>query len=719
MILSSLSQSLRELILNRRSKAFAVVASLLIVAAATAGVAGALSWSHPLAWRVQVVFGRLLAGQFSEIPVLQFLRWLQPGSPVYLEELAISKNVNAGVRNLLKDPAQAEAGREIFQARCSHCHGADAKGGNAPNLLQSLGDLTDWGFLSTVKWGRTGTAMIAQVLPDKEIWQIHAYLRQQRREAVLADARAAGSRSAGAVNVTNAALDKAEQHPNDWLTYAGNYAGHRHSALAQVNRDNVRDIRVSWVAQLMPSKKPLAATPIVAGGMMFVSEAPDGVVAMDAKTGKVLWRYRRPLNADKLALCCGAFNRGVAVLGSKVFVATLDAYLVAIDALTGQRLWETKVAEAKDGYSMTGAPLVIGDQLIVGVAGAEFGIRGFVAAYSAEDGRQTWQFDCVPARGAPGNDTWGGDSWKTGGVSTWTTGAYDKELDLIYWTTGNPWPPLNTESRPGDNLYSNSLVALERKTGKLRWYYQFTPSDSHDWDAAQQPVLADITWNGKLVPALLQANRNAFYYALDRRTGEFLYAKAFVKQTWAAGFDRKGRPTRRAEAEPSREGTLVWPWMHGGTNWWAPSYDARRRLQYVPSVDAATLYFKGTAEYKPGVMDLGGTTRLAVNQPAVMSIKAIDADTGTVRWETRLDRGDFHQFSRIAGLLSTDGGVVFGGFEDRLVALDADNGNELWHFPHGGLVNAGPATYAIDGVQYVAYVAGNSIFAFTLPPARK
>ena len=658
-----------------------------------------------------------VTGDFTEIPLMQFLAWIRPGSRVYLEELSVSKSVPASVKNRLSEPADLKAGQNLFQNQCSHCHGTEAKGGNAPNLLKAVGELTDWGFLSTVKWGRNGTAMRAQDLSDQQIWQVHAFLKSERY--VAADDPVQSSRGGTvALNVSAEDIDSAHSRPDEWLTYAGNYAGHRHSSLAQINRSNVKDIRVSWVAQLQPSKKPLAASPIVAGGLMFVSEAPGGVVAIDVRNGRVVWRFSRPIDAAKLSLCCGAFNRGVAVLGTRVFVATLDSYLVALDASSGRKLWETKVAEAEHGYSMTGAPLVIGDRLVVGVAGAEYGIKGFIAAFSADDGRLSWKFECIPESGAPGAETWAGSSGKTGGASTWTTGAYDKALDVIYWTTGNPWPPLNSEARAGDNLYSNSLVALDRKTGKLLWHYQFTPADMLDWDATQQPVLAEISWKGKPVPVVLQANRNAFYYAIDRRNGEFLFAKPFVKQTWSAGFDPKGRPLRRPEAEPSKQGTLVWPWMHGGTNWWAPSFDAKRGLHFVATVDAATLYFKGDGAYKRGEMVLGGTTRLAENQPTVMAIKAIDSETGAVRWTSRLDQGDFHQFSRIAGLLSTDGDLVFGGYEDHLVALDADNGKELWRFMHGGLVNAAPATYRIDGAQYVAYVAGNSVFSFALPSTK-
>lgn len=698
----------------RRSKALVVMVSLVMALAAMGTVA--YSSSYSFAWRAQILFERF-GGDFAEIPLLQFVAWLKPGSPVYLEELSISRNVAASVKHRPIDVEGIGAGRTLFQNQCSHCHGADAKGGNAPNLLLALGHLTDWTFLSTVKWGRTGTGMQAQPVTDEQIWQLHAYLEAEK-SAAADDPAVSQSARAAAVAVTADALLSADKRPEQWLTYAGNYAGHRHSTLDQISRSNVQRMGVAWVAQMMPSRRPLAATPIVAGGLMFVSEAPDGVAALDAKTGRLVWRFTRPMDGAKLSLCCGAFNRGVAVLGNRVFVATLDSFLVAIDAATGRKVWESKVAEARDGYSMTGAPLVIGDSVVVGVAGAEFGIRGFIASFSAQDGKLNWRFDCVPEPGTPGAETWSGNSGKTGGASTWNTGAYDEALDLIYWTTGNPWPLFSPDTRTGDNLYSDSIVALDRKTGKLRWHYQFTPGDTHDWDSTQQPILTEIAWKGQKVPVVLQANRNAFYYALDRRTGEFLFAKPFVKQTWASGFDAKGRPTRRPEAEPSTKGTMVWPWMHGGTNWWAPSFDPKRKLHFVPSVDAATLYFKGDAVFKKGEMVLGGATRLATNQPAVMAIKAIDPETGEVRWQTRLDENNFQQYSRIAGLLSTDGDLVFGGFEDRLVALDADNGKELWHFQPGGLVNAPPITYAIDGVQYVAYVAGNAVLSFALPSAK-
>ena len=670
-----------------------------------------------LRWRAQVLWLKV-SGDLPAIPMAQLLAWMKPGSPVYLGALTEQPSPNASIRNLnAESPEYVKTGQLQYQRTCSHCHGGDAKGGSGPSLLAYVTRTTEWDFFATAKWGRTGTAMAAQAISDDQIWQVHSYLLSEARQ--WAKDTPAAKLAGRKIDVPYAKLAEAQKHPDEWLSYGGDLSAHRHSSLTQINRDNVGSLQVAWTAQLRPSTKPLSATPIATGGLIFVTEAPDGVLALDAKSGEVVWRYRREIDPSKLPLCCGAFNRGVAILGSRVFVATLDSHLIALDAASGRQLWDTQVADPAKGYSMTNAPLVTDGNLVVGVAGGEFGIRGFVASFSPETGKRLWQFEAIPGKGEPGNETWAGESWKTGGASTWATGVYDKELDLIYWTVGNPWPPLDTRVRAGDNLYSNSVVALDRKTGKLKWHYQFTPADTHDWDATQQMVIADIEWKGQKVPALIQANRNAFYYVLDRRDGRFLSATPFVKQTWATGFDAKGRPTRDPASEPSPKGTLTWPWMHGGTNWWSPSYDEKRKLHYVPTVDAATLYFSIDMSYQAATMTMGGTTRLATNQPAVMAVKAINPETGLARWTTRLDRGNFHQFSRIAGLLSTDGGLVFAGFEDRIFALDSDTGKELWQFSPGGLTNAGSATYMVDGVQYFTMIAGNVLFAFKVAPPRQ
>ena len=693
---------------SRRWTAFVLIGLI-------AGLAAIVTAVPTLSWRAKVV-GLKLTGKIPEIATTDLARWLLPGSSTYLGGLEMYPNVEAGVLNIWQDdPAYAKRGEEHFLRVCAACHGGNAQGGSAPNLLAFLSRSTDWSFFSTVKWGRKDSAMAAQPVAEREIWEIQAYLRTKTR----AWAREAAAHLAAAppkVDVPFSKLLNAADYPDEWLMYSGDMHAQRHSRLNQINRSNVHDLRVAWATQLRPATKPLSATPIVANGIMFVSEAPDGVVALDARDGRLLWRFSRSVDPSTLPVCCGAFNRGVAVLGSTVFVATLDSWLVALDAATGKSLWEVQVADQKEGYTMTSAPLVLDGLVVVGVAGGETGIRGFLAAFSATDGKRVWQFNTVPGPGEPGHETWAGDSWKTGGASTWSVGAYDPKLDILYWSTGNPWPPFDASSREGDNLYSNSIIALSPKTGKLLWHFQLTPADANDWDATQQIILADITWNGEKVPAALMASRNAFYYALDRRDGRFLYGKPFVKQTWAKGLDPKGRPIHDRSTVPSPQGTLVYPWLHGGTNWWPPTYDPKRKLHYVPTVDAATIYFRLEEKLKPGTMTMRGTTVLATNRPAVMAVKALDPDTGEAKWATRLDEGDFVQFARITGLLSTDGDIVFAGLMDRLSILDADTGAVLWKFRPGALVNAGPATYAIDGVQYFAVIAGNVLFTFSLPP---
>lgn len=667
-----------------------------------------------LKWRTSVI-GLKLSGRLPEVATTDLARWLMPKSPVYLALLAERPTAEAGIQNTWEDnPDYAKRGEKTFLRVCAQCHGGNGQGGSGPNLLDFISRSPDWKFFSTVKWGRPGTGMAAQTVEEREIWEVHAFLRTKTR-AWAKDAAAHLAANVPKVDVPFSKLLKAADHPEEWLMYSGDLLGQRHSRLSQINRSNVRDLKVAWATQLRPAVKPLAATPIVANGVMFVTEAPDGVVALDARDGRLLWRFTRPVDPSKLPVCCGAFNRGVAVLGSRVFVATLDSYLVALDTATGKKLWEVQVANEKEGYTMTTAPLVLDGMVVVGVAGGETGIRGFLAAYAADDGKRLWQFFTVPGPGEPGHETWEGDTWKAGGASTWSLGTYDPKLDILYWSTGNPWPPFDSSVRKGDNLYSNSIIALNPKTGKLLWHFQLTPADTHDWDATQQIILADITWKGENVPAVVMASRNAFYYALDRRNGKFLYGKPFVKQTWAKGLDEKGRPIRDPAADPSPQGTLVYPWLHGGTNWWPPSYDPKRRLHFVPTVDAATIYFRLDEKLVPGTMTMRGTTVLATNRPSVMAVKALDPNTGEAKWATRLDEGDFVQFARVTGLLSTDGDIVFAGLMDRLSILDADTGNVLWKFRPGALVNAGPATYSINGVQYFAVIAGNVLFAFSLP----
>ena len=352
-------------------------------------------------------------------------------------------------------------------------------------------------------------------------------------------------------------IRNAAKEPESWVTYSGNYSAHRFSPLSQIVPGNVDRLEVAWIYQI-PSQHKVETTPLVADGVMYISEPPSNVTALDLRTGRPLWSYRRRI-ADDMRVCCGQVNRGVALLGDLVYIGTVDAYLVALDARTGIPRWETKVAEYTTGHSVTVAPLAVKDKIVVGIAGGEYGIRGFLDAYDALTGKLAWRAWTIPGPGEPGNDSWSGESWKTGGAPTWVTGAYDPDLNLVYWGTGNPGPDWNGDVRKGDNLYSDSVLAIDADTGKLKWHFQFTPHDVHDWDANQVPVLMDGEIRGERRKLLITANRNAFYYALDRTSGQFLLAKPYVKQTWASGVDDRGRPIRLPNTAPTVEGTRVWP----------------------------------------------------------------------------------------------------------------------------------------------------------------
>ena len=700
---------------KNRMRAISRLALIGIACVAVLGVSAtvAIIASDAFAWRARVVGAKLL-GRFPEIPLAEFLKWLAPNSPVYLGDLSDNPNVVSAVQNLLSDRESVEKGAQLFGGLCAGCHGNNGRGKTGPDLVSSIGNKTDWVFFSAVKWGLPGTAMVAQPLADRQIWETHAYLKQLALESSAAKE---ASTLPGPISVDAASILASSRRPSEWLTFAGNYSGHRHSSLASISKRNVGELKVAWVAQLRSATEFLEASPIVASNLVFVTESPEGVVALDATTGRKVWQFRRPVRSG-LPVCCGSVNRGVAILDGSVLVATLDAHLVAVNASTGRKKWETKVADFREGYSMTGAPLALGDRVIVGVAGGEFGIRGFIAAYSVSDGRLLWKFNTVPGPGELGHDTWAGDSWKAGGAPTWSTGAYDAELNLLYWGVGNPAPPFLSKERAGANLFSNSVVALDAGSGQLRWHYQFTPADEHDWDSVQQPVLAEILWQGKPRPVLLWANRNGFFYALDRQTGKFLFAKPFAKQTWAAGVTPDGHPIPRPEASPSRNGSLVWPATGGATNWWPPSYDAARKLLYVPSLDAASIYFAGEARVEKNKrLFLGSTSVFAADESATASIKAIEAGTGNIRWATQLEHGpDITHV--IGGVLSTAGGVVFAGYHDEFLAFDSDTGRTLWRIRLGGRVNAPPVAYAVGRTQFIALMAGNSLFAFSLPSAR-
>jgi len=501
----------------------------------------------------------------------------------------------------------------------------------------------------------------------------------------------------------------AESAPSDWLTYSGNYQAHRFSPLTQITRQNVAQLKPFWIYQVRRTGI-VETSPIVADGVMYITEPPSTVTALDVRTGRPLWTWTPAIPTDVIIIGSPPVNRGVAVLDDMVFVGTVHGHLVALDAKSGAVRWDIAVDDNKRGYYMTAAPLALDGRILIGVSGAEAGIRGFLDAYDPRTGRRVWRTFTVPAPGEPGADTWGGESWKTGGGSAWLTGSYDPALNLVYWGTGNPGPDWNGDARPGDNLYTCSLIALNATDGKIKWHFQFTPHDTHDWDSNEIPVLFDAVVNGRARKLVAMANRNAFYYVLDRETGEFLAGTPYAKQTWADGLDAKGRPRVRPGLDPSVEGTLVFPNIQGASNWPSPSYSPQTKLFYQAAREMGTHYFKGEAKYKPGEAFVAGGGRAINGDDAWGAVRALEATTGKLKWEFKLLTPPMN------GLLSTAGGLVFGGTEEgNFFALDADTGKPLWDTQLGAAVRANPMGFAVDGKQYVAIAAGYSLFVFGLP----
>ena len=508
--------------------------------------------------------------------------------------------------------------------------------------------------------------------------------------------------------VTWERLVNAADEPHNWLMYSGTLDSKRFSRLDQIHNRNVAGLELKW-AHHIPQLGRAETTPLVVDGVMFITESPSNLVAVDAATGRPFWRYDHEL-PDDLRICCGRNNRGVAILGETLYMSTLDAHLVAIDARSGNLLWSAEVADYRAGYSKTAAPLIVKDKVVTGIAGGEFGIRGFLDAYDADTGRREWRTHTIPGPDHPDNRTWAGDSWRTGGSPTWITGSYDPELNLVYWGTGNPGPDYNGDIRGVDNLYADSVLALDGDTGEMKWYFQFTPHDVHDWDAIQIPVLADIDVDGAPRKAMLWANRNGFYYTLDRETGEFLVGKQFARQTWAEGLDTNGRPIRRPGMLPSAEGTLVSPMAGGATNWWSPAYSPRTGLLYVNAFDGEAEFFIRDENYDEGSRFTGGGTQTPLPiENYASAIRALDPATGDLRWEFPIKP------RTRAGVLATAGDLVFSGSVDGyFYALDAVTGAELWHIGLGGPVHASPMTYAVDGRQYVTMTVGNVLYTFAL-----
>ena len=500
--------------------------------------------------------------------------------------------------------------------------------------------------------------------------------------------------------------------PGDWLTYNGNLNGNRYSTLAQINSTNVNQLRLKWIftvplwKQFLPDTSyfnenmkyfGLEVTPLVADGILY-GTGPSQAFALDAHTGHEIWTYSRPRAADLVGgdATLGT-NRGLAILGDKVFMATDNSHLIALNRTTGKLVWEEVMPDEPMHYGSTAAPLVVKDMVIAGVSGGDWGMRGFLAAYRASDGKRLWRHWTIPAKGEPGAETWNGDPPKTGGGATWLTGSYDPETDTLYWATGNPYRHSEDQTRPGDNLYTNCILALDPDSGHLKWYYQVTPHDRHDWDANAPLVLVDTKYQGEQRKLLLYADKNGFFYVLDRTTGHVLLANPFVRVTWASGIGPDGRP----KLLPTNG--VVCP-GHFGANWNATAFSPVTRLYYLMAIDECVVK-PSPAGWKQGHPQAeAGTKYLA----------AVDIDTGKIEW--KIPQFGPIEGKRDAGVLATAGGLLFyGDPSGDIVAVDARKGKSLWHFPASGENKASPMTYTVNGKQYIALAVGPNILCFGLP----
>jgi len=676
------------------------------------------------------------------------------------------------------------AGARIFVQACQTCHGPAGQGERAPALNTGTfrhGD-QDPDLFRTIRQGVLSTQMPPfREFTDEQIWQLVAYIRSLTPRTPMTPAggvsRAAGDSKPQAVvatlgdgqeirgirlnedtfsvqimdasgrfhfldkltlanlradttsiptgnaadpsasGVTLARLVNAHAEPHNWLMYWGDYQGTHYSALTQIDTTNVHRLRPAW-AFPMPGDSVLEATPLVVDGVMYTTQ-PGVAVALDARTGRQIWKYSRAQKARNPQEI-NPFNRGAAILGQRLFVVTLDAALVALDARTGLPLWETQVADTMLGYSLTSAPLIVKDKVLVGITGGEFGARGFLDAYDIATGTRIWRWYAVPGPGEFGHDTWAGDSWKQGGSPMWLTGSYDPELNLVYWTVGNPGPQIDRSVRGDlDNLFSDSVVAIDADTGQRKWHYQFTPNDGHDWDSCQDVILVDRMWRGQRRKLLLHADRNGIFYVLDRTNGRFLSGTPFVYVNWTSGFDSNGRPLIVPGSNSSKEGSFfVYPTLGGATNFQAPSYSPLTGWFYLQYGEGGQRYVSSPEPFEAGKHYIGrGTAAGPAMGPKPgepdrsAGIKALDPDTGKTMWDFKIFQG-----SLTNGVLATGGNVLFGTIRDgNIVALDARTGKHLWHFQTGANMNASPMSYAIDGRQFIAISAGNTVYAFALP----
>jgi len=629
------------------------------------------------------------------------------------------------------------AGQQVFVARCASCHGSDGNGGElGPAITTRVPSRTDDDIRTLLRQGLPSSGMPAFAnLSGAEVDDLIRYVRTlrprsgsgpARKTITSSDGKAISglvlNESAGDLQMLgddrklhlfrkNGTSFRAVTSQADWPSYNGQTSGSRHSPLAQITAANVSRVVPKWIFSL-PAGGRLQVTPVVVEGVMYVTNANE-CYALDAGTGREVWHYQRPRTKNLIGNAAGGVNRGVGVAGDRVFMVTDHAHVIALNRFTGALLWETEMADWRQNYNATGAPLPIGRLVVTGSSGGDEGVRGFVAAFDQETGKEVWRFWTVPLRGEPKSETWNGPGIDHPGATTWLTGTYDAELDTIYWPVGNPGPDMIGDDRPGDNLYSDSIVALDAKSGKLKWHFQFTPHDVWDYDAQETPALVDATWQGRPRKLLLQANRNGYFYVLDRTDGTFLLGKQYAKNvTWASGLTPQGRPIVVPNMEPTREGKRICPSLDGSSNWYSTAFNPATGLYYVQTNDKCGVFTRTDMQWQAGKGYMGGSFKQAPDEPAQRVLRAFDIQTGKTAWELP-QTGDVDSWG---GVLSTGGGVVFFGEDSgSLMAADAKSGKPLWHFQLNQLWKASPMTYLFDNQQFVAVASGPNIVAFGLP----
>lgn len=605
----------------------------------------------------------------------------------------VASSTHAGAQH------QADAGQKLFGQHCAVCHGPFGEGGSGPDLTNALWQATvsDADLLHIIGGGVRGTSMpgFADRLDSESMRSLVRHLRRFASEALQPVSQGKAPKS----QVTSERLLAAHRDIDNWLMYGRDYANLRFSPLEQINRENIKNVVPIWSFQTgVPDG--LQATPLFVDGVIYLSTSWNHAFAIDARTGAELWRYKRRL-PEKLVFCCGPVNRGLAILNGTLFMATLDAHLVALDAQTGRARWDVSLGRIEDNLSATAPPFVVGDKVLVGIAGGDYASRGFIDAYDAQNGRRLWRFDTIPKENEKNVETWSGDSYKGGGGGTWMNGSYDPELNLIYWGVGNPYPDHDGDAREGDNLYTDCVVALEADTGRLRWHYQFTPHDVWDYDGVNEMVLVDLDLQGQKTKALLHADRNGHFYAIDRGNGKLIYAKPFVRVTWTRGFDSSGRPLVNPEAIPTVEGVTVCPGAAGGKEWNAMAYSPGTQMVYLPVIENCAVFLNNGVKARQLNLPEGESGFRYLPNQAYGKVMAIHAATGELAWEVKT------RTPMAGGMLATAGGLVFAGDpEGNFSAYDAKDGRILWSYQTGSGIRAAPISYRLDGRQYIAILSG-------------